>query len=128
MGLSFVKPHVEGTSTEEVTETDGTVVTTLGGEIVTVDRLQDLSQITQLKCATLAFSSVDNGYKATFATFHSRAFTDWRDVDSLGEGVPMTSFIEFAEFNMGATHTKGKITHVHSFYQNTSKNLEPGGY
>ena len=128
VGLSFVKPLVEGTNTEPVTETDGTVVTTIGGEIVTVDRVQDLGQITQLKCATLAFSTVDNGYKATFATFHSRAFTDWRDVDSAGEGVPMTSFIEFAEFNMGATHTKGKITHVHSFYQKTSKNLEPGGY
>jgi hypothetical protein len=128
IGLSFVKPLVEGTATESVTETDGTVVTTIGGEIVTVERVQDFGQITQLKMATLAFSTVDNGYKATFSTFHSRSFTDWRDVDSIGLGVPMTSFIEFAEFNMGAVHTKGKVTHVHSFFQKTSKNLEPGGY
>lgn len=128
VGLSFVKPLVEGTNSEPVTESDGTVVTDSTSEIVTVDRVQDIGQITQLKMATLAFSTVDNGYKATFATFHSRAFTDWRDVESLGVGIPMTSFIEFAEFNMGAVHTKGKPTHVHSFYQHTSKNLEPGGY
>ena len=40
----------------------------------------------------------------------------------------MSSFIEFAEFNMGAVHTRGRPTHVHSYYQKTSKNLEPGGY
>jgi len=128
VGLSFVKPLVEGTNSEPVTESDGTVVTDSTSEIVTVNRTQDIGQITQLKMATLAFSTVDDGYKATFATFHSRAFTDWQDVDSIGLGIPMTSFIEFAEFNMGAVHTKGKPTHVHSFYQHTSKNLEPGGY
>lgn len=128
VGLSFVKPLVEGTSTEQVTETDGTVVTTIAGEIVTVDRVQDIGQITQLKVATLAFSTIDNGYKATFSTFHSRAFVDWREVSTDATGIPMDSFIEFAEFNMGAVHTKGKPTYVHTFFQKTSKNLEPGGY
>ena len=40
----------------------------------------------------------------------------------------MSSFVEFAEFNMGAVHTKGKPTYVHSYFGATSKNLSPGGY
>jgi len=128
VGLSFVKPLVEGTLTEVVTEIDGTVVTDTALEIVTVEREQDIGQRTELKMATLAFDIAADGYKATFATFHSRSFTDWLGVTTDKEGIPMTSFIEFAEFNMGAIHTKGKPTYVHSFYQKTSKNLESGGY
>ena len=109
-------------------ELDGVIVTENDGSNVTDNSITNSGQITQLKSACLAFSSVDDGYKMTFATFHSRSFTDWRDVDNVGAGLPMVSFIDFAEFNMEAVHTKGKPTYVHSFYEKTSKNLEPGGY
>lgn len=128
VGLSLVNPLAEATTTVNVIDLAGVIVTAEDGTNVTIDAVQDEGQITQLKCALLAFSSVDNGYKATFGTFHSRSFTDWRDVSTDATGVPMESFIEFAEFNMGATHTKGHPTYVHSYYQKTSKNLEPGGY
>lgn len=128
VGLSLVKPLAEATTTVNVVDLAGVIVTAEDGSNVTVDAVADAGQITQMKCAILAFSSVDNGYKASFATFHSRSFTDWRDISTDATGIPMESFIEFAEFNMGATHTKGTPTYVHSYYQKTSKNLEPGGY
>lgn len=128
VGLSLVKPLGENVNAEAVTDNAGTVVTDDVGDPVTASITSTLGQITQLKLAVLAFSSLDDGYKATFATFHSRSFTDWSDVHTTALGIPMTSFIEFAEFNMGALHTKGRPTYIHSFYQHTSKNLKPGGY
>ncbi len=128
VGLTLVKPLTEGVANTPVLELDGVIVTENDGSNVTDNSITNSGQITQLKSACLAFSSVDDGYKMTFATFHSRSFTDWRDVDNVGAGLPMVSFIDFAEFNMEAVHTKGKPTYVHSFYEKTSKNLEPGGY
>lgn len=128
VGLSLVRPLGESANSEIVTDNDGVIVTDNAGDPVTTDVTTSLGQITQLKLAVMAFSSLDAGYKTAFATFHSRTFTDWSDVHTTALGIPMVSFIEFAEFNMSALHTKGKITYVHSFYQHTSKNLEPGGY
>ena len=122
-----MEPLSEGNITENVLELDGSNVTELDGTTpITETVAVDSAQITELKVAVMVFSIPDNGYKMTFATFRSRAFTDWRAVD--GVGIPMTSFVEFAEFNMGAVHTKGKPTHIHSFFSKVSKNLEVGGY
>lgn len=126
VGLSLVKPLASGTSEETITTTDLTVVTDIAGDPLTAEINSDLGQITTLKAAAMVYSSADSGYKMSFATFHSRAFVDWFFVDLAG--LPMTSFVEFAEFNMGAPHTKGTPTYVHSFYSAVSKNLEPGGY
>lgn len=128
VGLSLVKPLTEGTATTPVTDLTGAVVLAEDLTVVTIEADTEDGQVTQLKMACLAFSTLNDGYMATFATFHSRSFTDWRNVATDRIGVPMSSFIEFAEFNMGAVHTKGRPTHVHSFFQKTSKNLEPGGY
>lgn len=128
VGMSLVKPLTEGTATTPVTDLTGAVVLAEDLTVVTVEADTEDGQITQLKMACLAFSTIDNGFKTSFATFHSRSFLDWQDTSTDGTGIPMDSFIEFAEFNMGAVHTKGKPTHVHSFFQKTSKNLEPGGY
>lgn len=128
VGMSLVKPLTEGTSTTPVTDLTGAVVLAEDLTQVTIEADTEDGQLTQLKMAVLAFSTIDNGFKTSFATFHSRSFLDWQDTSSDGTGIPMDSFIEFAEFNMGAVHTKGKPTHVHSFFQKTSKNLEPGGY
>lgn len=128
VGMSLVKPLTEGTATTPVTDLTGAVVLAEDLTVVTIEADTEDGQVTQLKMACLAFSTVDNGFKTSFATFHSRSFLDWQDTSTDGTGIAMTSFIEFAEFNMGALHTKGKPTHVHSFFQKTSKNLEPGGY
>jgi len=128
VGLSFVKPLVENTTTVPLTQIDGEAIFNNAGDPIEVEVTQDEGQITQLKCAVLAFSNVDSGFKTSFATFISRSFTDWRTVSTDGTGIAMSSFIEFAEFNMNALHTKGKPTYVHSYYSRTSKNLEPGGY
>ena len=126
VGLVHVQSLTQGTVAEDVTKIDGTVITNIALEDITVDKVQDSGQITQLKVATMAFSVADNGYKITFSTFRSRAFTDWRAVDNIG--IPMVSFVEFAEFNMGAVHTKGHPTYVHSFFSKDSKNLDVGSY
>ncbi len=128
VGLSLVKPLGEETNSEALTQLDGEAIFDNAGDPVTVNVTEDKGKITQLKCAVLAFSTVDSGFKTSFATFHSRSFTDWRDVSTDGTGIAMSSFVEFAEFNMGALHTKGKPTYIHSYYSKTSKNLEPGGY
>lgn len=129
VGLSLVKPLTQGTTNTPVLELDGSIVTELDGTTpVTENSITNTGQVTQLKSACMVYSTADDGYKVSFATFHSRSFTDWRDVDNVGEGVPMDSYVEFAEFNMEAVHTRGKPTYVHSFYERTSKNLEPGGY
>ena len=128
VGLTLIKPLSTGVGNLPILELDGTTVTELDGSAVTEDVTQETGQITQLKCACLVFSTADAVWKMTFATFHSRAFTDWRDNHPTGEGIPMTSFIEFAEFQMGGHTTKGVANYVHSFFQKASKNLAPGGY
>ncbi len=129
VGLSLVKPIAAGVvTTEVITDTDLVPVTLTDGSILTEEITADGAQISTLKIATVVFSTLNSGYQLTFSTFHGRSFTDWRDFDTLGIGLPMSSFVEFAEFNMGALHTKGKPTHVHSFFSKTSKNLAAGGY
>lgn len=128
VGMSLVKPLTEGTATTPVIDLTGAIVLAEDLTQVTIEADTEDGQITQLKMAVLAFSTTDSGFKTSFATFHSISFTDWFHAGGVAQGVPMTSFIEFAEFNMGAVHTKGRPTHVHSFFQKTSKNLEPGGY
>lgn len=129
VGLSLVKPIAEGTiTTEVITESDLVPVTLSDGSILTQEVEADGAQLSTLKIATTAYSNADSGYKITFSTFHDRGFVDWRDYSSDGVGLPMSSFVEFAEFNMGAVHTKGKPTFVHSYFSKASKNLAPGGY
>jgi hypothetical protein len=129
VGLSLVKPIAAGTIvTEIITESDLTPVTLTDGSTLTQDIETDAAQTSSLKAATLTFSTLSSGYKMTFSTFHDRSFTDWRDFDPAGVGKPMDSFVEFAEFNLGAIHTKGRPTHVHSYFSKTSKNLASGGY
>ena len=128
LGLTLIKPLSSGTANLPILELDGTTITELDLTAVTEDVTQETGQITQLKAAALVFDTVLNGWKITFATFHSRAFTDWRDIHPTGLGIPMTSFIEFAYFQMAAHHTKGVANYVHTFFQKESKNLAPGGY
>ncbi len=129
MGLSLVKPIAAGTiTTETITETDLTPVTLTDGSILTQEIIADGAQVTTLKIATMAFSTLNSGYMMTFATVDDRAFVDWRSASSDGLGLPMDSFVEFAEFNMGGQHTKGRPTYVHSYFSKASKNLDPGGY
>lgn len=128
VGLTLIKPLSTGTGNLPILELDGTTVTELDGSAVTEDVTQETGQITQLKCACLVFSTADAVWKMTFATFHSRAFTDWKDNHPTGTGIPMSSYIEFAEFQMGGHTTKGVANYVHSFFQKSSKNLAPGGY
>jgi len=128
VGLSFVKPLSENTTELPLTQIDGEAIFNNAGDPITGSATQDEGQITQLKCAVLAFSTVDSGFKTSFATFISRSFTDWHNVSTDGTGIAMSSFVEFAEFNMNAVHTKGRPTYIHSYYSRTSKNLEPGGY
>lgn len=128
VGLSLVKPLTAQTGEINVVDNLGNIVTTEAGDPVTVEATTNVGQITQLKLATLVYVSGDSGYKMTFSTFHSRSFTDWRDFDVNGSGIPMTSFVDYAQQAMSAPHVKGTPTWVHTFYQKTSKNLEPGGY
>ena len=129
VGLSLVKPLAAGVVTLEViTESDLTPVTLTDTSTLTQDIIADGAQISTLKVATMAFDTGSSGYKVTFSTFQDRSFTDWRTFDALSVGLPMSSFVEFAEFNMGAVHTKGKPTYVHSYFSTTSKNLTVGGY
>lgn len=128
VGLSLVKPLAEQAAAINVIENDGDIVTELDGSPVTELTSTNTGQITQLKLATLVYSTLDSGYKMTFSTFHSRSFTDWRDFDINGVGMDMTSYIDFAQQAMGAPHVKGTPTWVHTFFKKDSKNLEPGGY
>jgi len=129
VGMSMVRPFAEASSSESVLELDGTEVTELDGTTPVTELItSDVGQISALKVATAVFSTIDSGWKVSFSTFHSRSFVDWFDYSSDGQGLPMLSFVEFAEFNMGAIHTKGKPTYVHSYFSKTSKNLTPGGY
>lgn len=127
VGLTFVKPLAEQNATVPVLELNGDIVTELDLTAVTEAIVQQTGQISQMKLATMAFSTIDQSYQVTFSTFHDRSFTDWRSIQTEG-GLPMSSFVEFAEFNMAAHHTKGVANYVHSYFQQTSKNLAPGGY
>lgn len=129
VGLSLVKPVAAGTvSVEVITETDLTPVTLTDGSTLTEEIEADGAQISTLKVATLVYSTTLDAYQFTFSTFHDSSFTDWSVIDSGGIGLPMSSFVEFAEFNLGALHTRGRPTHVHSYFSRTSKNLAAGGY
>ncbi|MEE8208726.1 MAG: hypothetical protein V3T88_07245, partial [Nitrosomonadaceae bacterium] len=129
VGLSKVKPIAAGTITvETITETDLVPVTLTDGSILTQEIEADGAQVSTLKIATMAFSTLNSGYQVTFSTITDRAFVDWRGFSTDGLGLPMSSFVEFAEFNMGAVHTKGRPTYVHSYFSKASKNLDPGGY
>ena len=129
VGLSLVKPIADGVVvTETITDTLLVPVTLTDGSTLQQDIEADGAQVSTLKVATLVFSSTLSGYQLTFSTFTDRAFVDWRLSTVDGVGKAMNSFIEFAEFNMGGVHTRGRPTFVHSYYSKTSKNLEPGGY
>ena len=129
MGLSLVGSIAAGVETTLVV-TDSFLETVVDstGEIVTTVSEAEGAQVTTLKLATATFSTANSGYMMTFATVDDRAFVDWRLFSSDGLGLPMDSFVEFAEFNYGAVHTKGTSTYVHSFFSKASKNLDPGGY
>jgi len=129
MGLAKVAAIAAGvTTTENVTDSMLVDVTDSLGAIVTVAVEADGAQVSTLKLATMVYSTLDTGYKLSFSSFTDKAFVDWRFSSDDGLGLPMQSFVEFAEFNMGAVHTKGKPTYVHSYFARTSKNLNPGGY
>jgi len=129
VGLSLIKPLSTGSSILPITELDGGTIFELDGiEAITEETTFETGQITQMKMACFVFDTVLNGWKITFATFHSRSFTDWRDNHPTGVGIPMTSFVEFAEFQMAGHITKGVVNYVHSFFQKESKNLASGGY
>lgn len=129
VGLSLVKPIAAGTvTTEVITESDLVPVTISDGSTLTEEITADGAQISTLKVATMVYSSVNTGYQITFSTFHDRSFTDWRGFDPAGLGKAMSSYIDFAQFNQGAIHTKGRPTYVHSYFSKASKNLAAGGY
>ena len=129
MGLSLVGSVAAGVQTTLVV-TDSLLETVVDstGEIVTTVSTGEGAQVTTLKLATMAFSTLNSGYEMTFATVDDRAFVDWRLFSDDGLGLPMDSFVEFAQFNYGSVHTQGQAKYVHSFYSKTSKNLDPGGY
>lgn len=126
VGLSRIAPLVTSVESNSVTTIAGVTVTTIALEAITSSIGVNAGQASTLKLATMAFSVPDAGFRFTFSTFHSRDFVDWTS-QPLGS-LPMSSFVEFAEFNMGATHTRGSPIYVHSFYSTVSKNLEVGGY
>jgi len=127
IGLTTVNPIAAGEVTNEiVTESDLTPVTLTDASTLTQDIIADAGQVSEIKIATLVFDSGE--YKLTFSTLHDRSFTDWRDFDPASVGLAMSSFVEFAEFNLGAPHTRGRPTYIHSYFSKDSKNLLPGGY
>lgn len=129
MGLSLVESLAAGVlTTEVVTDSFLETVVDSTGEIVTTVGEADGSQVTTLKLATMAYSTLNVGYMMSFATVDDRAFVDWRLSSDDGLGLAMNSFVEFAEYDMGSPHTKGSPTYVHSFFSKASKNLDPGGY
>ena len=126
VGLSRIAPLASTTESNNITTISGEGVTTIALEAITASIGVSAGQASTLKLATMAFSVPDAGFRFTFSTFHRRDFVDWTS-QPLGS-LPMSSFIEFAEFNMGAVHTRGTPIYVHSFYSTVSKNLEVGGY
>lgn len=128
IGLTLVPALASTTVDTPVLELDGSNVTELDGSLVTTQGVTNIGQVTALKVATLVFSTLAGGYKFTFSTFHSRSFHDWFDFDPVGVGINYSSFIDYAEFQMDGIHTQGTVSYVHSFFQRTSKNLEPNGY
>jgi hypothetical protein len=129
MGLSLVGSIAADVQTTLVV-TDSLLETVVDStdEIVTTIGTAEGAQVTTLKLATMVFSVANSGYQLTFATVNDRAFVDWRIGSSDGLGLPMESFIEFAEFNYGSVHTRGQTKYVHSYFSKSSKNLDPGGY
>ena len=129
MGLSLVGSVAAGVQTTLIV-TDSLLATVVDstGEIVSTVSTGEGAQVTTLKLATMAFSTLNSGYQMTFATVDDRAFVDWRLFSTDGLGLPMDSFVEFAQMNYGSVHTQGQSKYVHSFYSKTSKNLDPGGY
>ena len=129
MGLSLVGSIAAGVQTTLVVTDNGgeTVVDSLGAIVTTVSTAEG-AQVTTLKLATMAYSNSLAGYQLTFATVNDRAFVDWRLSSADGLGLPMASFVEFAEFNYGSVHTQGQTKYVHSYFSKSSKNLDPGGY
>ncbi len=129
MGLSLVGSIAAGVQTTlVVTDNSGETVVDSGAEIVTTIGTAEGAQVTTLKLATMVYSAALDGYQLSFATVDDRAFVDWRLASGDGLGLPMGSFVEFAEFNYGSVHTKGQTKYVHSFFSKSSKNLDPGGY
>ncbi len=129
MGLSLVQSIAAGVQTTEVlTDSLLVTVTDIAGNPITSVGEADGAQVTTLKMATMTYSTLNSGYMVSFATVDDRSFVDWRLFSTDGLGLPMNSFVEFAEFNMGAVHTKGSPTYVHSYFSKSSKNLDPGGY
>ncbi len=136
VGLSFVKSVTAQTINTVITDLSGATVIAEDLTDVTADLETTTGQVTQLQCAVLAFDVT--GYKTTFATFHDKSFTDWRGVSLDNTGIAMSSFIEYAEMDMGGAtaqgqrvpspHTKGRPIYVHTFFSTISKNLEVGGY
>lgn len=128
VGLTLIKPLSTAVGNLPILELDNSTVTELDGSAVTEDVVQETGQITQMKMACLVWDVAAAVWKISFATFHSRAFTDWKENHPAGLGIPMSSYIEFAEFQMAAHHVKGVANYVHSYFQKASKNLAPGGY
>ena len=129
MGLSLVGSIAAGVQTTlVVTDSLGETVVDSTGEIVTTIGTAEGAQVTTLKLATMVFSVANSGYQLSFATVDDRAFVDWRLSSLDGLGLPMESFVEFAEFNYGSVHTRGQTKYVHSYFSKSSKNLDPGGY
>jgi hypothetical protein len=130
VGLSKVSPLVTGTVQEDVLELNGLPVTELDGITPVTERVTaDSGHIATLKLACLYEAVDDAGYGMVFSEFISRGFTEWYSLSGVVEqGMPMSSFVEFSEFDLGAKHTRGTAFQVHSYFRRVSKNLEVGGY
>jgi hypothetical protein len=120
VGMSRVAPLAQGTVSSNVIDTEGNVVTLADGVTpVTTNSLVDSSQIAELKLATMVEDTGAGGYLSTFSSFDSLTFRDW---STGGSGLPMVSYIDFAQTAMGAVHTKGTPTHVHTYYAKSTGN------
>lgn len=103
---------------EEVTLSDTTT-------LVTTDVNVDVGQVPELKLATLIKQTGSGLFRATFSEFTAEGFRDWPSL-GITNSLAMVSSIDFAQSAMGAIHTNGKPTWVHTFY---TKNVtaESGG-
>jgi hypothetical protein len=129
VGLSRVAPLQQGASINDLLDLDGSTVTNIDGiEAITTATLVDKSQQAELKLITIQNSVVAGGLVISFSAFTSATFRDWTTTSLSGAGVPMVSYVDFAQAALGAVHTKATPTWVQTFFSKASKSLTPGGY
>lgn len=123
VGMSRVAPLAQSTVSSSVLDTAGNVVTESDGTtLVTTNNIVDSSQLAELKLATLVEDTGAGGFLSTFSSFDGAGFRDWAGATVTKLGLPMVSSIDFAQTAMGAVHTKGRPTHVHTYYSKETGN------